>query len=521
MMNTTNRIFSQAFIFAGLLIVFCHPLFAQQRYDGTHTVTVGGTELISLPFAAESFLVARPDVATAMKLTDERKIQISGLAPGSTDLTVVGDGQTNVFKINVVQDVRATYLALTRDLDTVPEVHLSVNGPRVVIRGEVHDIDNWNLLRKVVAVYGTDVLNLATFRPAPEVTRQLHESLRKAGFRLVDQDEEVEPGEVRLRFSGNSLFIRALFLTSSDVEKLKRVVESHRWIQVSKSSENEDEVEGKVRAVIDAEVLPSMLDVEVAFVGLSDTEQEQFGVNLFKAGMLTLNTASLAFQGEINGPSGFVDGGNYTISTGLGGTLNFLSSSGPGRFIRRGHISFRNDEPGWKTFQDGGTIKVRVASENAVGLEDIDYGLILRVRGELADLENVDLDLDVELSSPLLQRNGDYNVVSQNVSTAVQCRLDHTMVISGVDSLSEAIERTGVPVLRDIPVLKYLFSENGKTVENRNVLILVSPRMAVAPRRAEAISLAESNLEAEAKARLPLEYKPEPEAEPVKVEFPE
>jgi len=518
MKDPENILFRLILTFVSLALLG-PSLHGQRQNAETLTVTIGSTELIDLPFAGESFLIAQPDVASAIQLGEGRKIQISGLRAGSTDLTVVGNGQTRVYKINVIEDVKAIYASLLRDLDTVPEVQLETNGPRVVVRGEVHDIDNWNVLQRVLEVYGDDVLSLATFRPAPEVARQLHESLRKAGFTVLEPEQEVEPGQVRLRFSGNSLFIKGVFLMNSDIDRLRRGIGTHRWIEMDRPENRDNQGTGRVRAVLDVEVIPTMLDVEIAFVGVSDTEQDVWGVNLFEAGLLTISTTSLAFQGEIDGPSGWADDASYSIGTDIGGTLNFTTTGGPGRFIRRGHLSFRNDEEGWKSFQDGGTIKVRVASDNAVGLEDIPYGLILKVRGGLANLDSVNLDLDVELSSPLLQRNGDYNLVSQNVETSVQIPLGHTMVVSGVDSLAEAIENSGVPILRDIPVIKYLFSEERRTKEDRNVLILVSPRLAIAPRKADSSSLAESNLEAEARARLPLDYKPEPEADGVSVEI--
>ncbi len=446
------------------------------------TLTLGGTHIVSTPFVIEGFSVARQDILNAVELTGGRSLQVSGIAPGSTDLLVAGSGRTLVYRFSVIEDVKNVLQGLMRDLDSLPELDLSINGPRVVVKGVVNSIDNWKLLQKVLPVYGKQVLNLAVFRPAPEVMQQLQKSLERAGFRVTGPEDDLQPGQVRLRFSGNSLFIDSRFYVDRDVARLQNVIRSHGWLVLSDKPEDDlQEDDPRVRTVLNVELIPTMLEVEVAFIGVSDQEYKQIGVNLAKAGLLAIDATSAAFQGAIGrgrGGSGFT--GGYSISAGLQGSLQFFQSDGPGRFMERAHMTFRNDTPEWKSYQSGGTLKVRVASEQAVGLEDIDYGLIMRVRGGLLDEKSVKMDLDLELSYPL-PVGGDYDLKRNRIDTSVNCPLGHTLVLGGMRGMMDQISKDGVPFLRSVPVLSWLFSEKSSLKSDSHVLILVSPYLAQEP----------------------------------------
>jgi len=129
-------------------------------------------------------------------------------------------------------------------------------------------------------------------------------------------------------------------------------------------------------------------------------------VNLAKDGLLMVDTTAAAFAGTMgrNSSSGFQ--GQYIINSGLKGALNFFAKSGPERTHDVGHLTFRNDAPEWRTLQSGGTLLIRVVSENTAQMQQIDYGLILKVKGGLVGPDNASLDLELELSTPIPKWTG-------------------------------------------------------------------------------------------------------------------
>jgi type II secretory pathway component GspD/PulD (secretin) len=161
----------------------------------------------------------------------------------------------------------------------------------------------------------------------------------------------------------------------------------------------------------------------------------------------------------------------------LRGTLEFLAASGSSRQYNAGHLTFRsNDTPEWRMLKCGGTLKVKVASNETASLEDIDYGLIIKVKGGLQTAQMVNMDMQLELSSPSQNDSGDWDVRGNSLNTAVQCELGKTLILGGMRGLVEGrTSPTGVPFLRSIPGIQWFFSEKEATLRNNQVLILVSP----------------------------------------------
>ena len=158
------------------------------------------------------------------------------------------------------------------------------------------------------------------------------------------------------------------------------------------------------------------------------------------------------------------------------GALKFFAGSGPGRSQNAGHLTFKNDSPEWRLFKSGGTLKVRIATRDAVGLSDINYGLIMKVKGGLLDAQNVAVDLDLSLSYPV-PVGSDYDLKENKVETTINCPLGQTMVLGGMKSLVEQSSNEGVPFLRSVPIVSWFFSEKNKMMQNNKVLILISPQI--------------------------------------------
>ena len=244
-----------------------------------------------------------------------------------------------------------------------------------------------------------------------------------------------------------------------------------------------------------------MIEVDIAFAGVTDEENKQIGVNLAKAGLLMIDSTSAAFQGAIGKNRHGAYGGTYTINSGLQGALKFFAGSGPGRINAAGHMVFKNGSTEWRSYHSGGTLKVRVATNDRVGLDDIDYGLMMKVRGGLQDKTMVALDTKMELSYPV-PIGTDYDVKKNKIETSVLCPIGHTIVMGGMKSLIEQTSNEGVPFLRSIPVIQWLFSEEKSMKQESTILILLSPQIMGAPRASRPVS--EKTIVAEHESLMPV-----------------
>jgi len=470
-----------AFSVCGLLISGRCPAVAADA-EGV-AVTVGKMELVNVPFPVQGFRVADPAVAK-VETMGPQQLRVMGLAAGATDLQVTGEGNVSaLFTITVAENINAVLAAVKRDLDTVPEVDVAINLGRVLIKGEVSNIAHWNYLQKVAALYKGSVENLASFQPTPEVMLSLKSSLEKAGVKVVGAEVEpgaLTPGSVSLKLAGNNIFVSGLVYSQKERDLIQRVIEAQNWIVVKKSGEDKKAgaaaTEGAVYAVIDLNIVPTMIEMDVMFVGVTEEEERQIGVNLAKAGLVSLNSASAAFQGNLDNKSSGLTG-TYSINSGLQGALKFFAGSGPGRFQTAGHMTFKNDSPEWRTYHSGGTLKVRVVTRVVASLQGIDYGLIMKVKGGLMDATTSAVDFNLELSYPL-PIGTDWDLKRDRIETTVNCPLGQTMVLGGMKSLLEQSSHEGVPYLRSVPVLSWIFSEDNTIRGDKKVLILISPQIA-------------------------------------------
>ena len=104
--------------------------------------------------------------------------------------------------------------------------------------------------------------------------------------------------------------------------------------------------------------------------------------------------------------------------------------------------------------------------------------------GQPADpVEFVHLDVTVENSSAQPSASGDIQILKSNVDTQVALLDGEQTVIGGLYSNEETTTRRGIPLLMDIPVLKYFFSYRTRSVVQSELIIVLQARI-VEPLRA-------------------------------------
>ena len=462
--------FMVCFLFLSSLLP---ALYGQALVDTEKVMlSVGSFSSVDLPFEMRTMKVADPKIVKA-EVSNKKQLRLTGLQVGSTDVQVMGEsGLSRIYNVVVTDNIREELNALRRDLDSVPEVDVSVNQDRIVLKGEISKPGNWDLFQRVLASLQKPPLNLVRFRPAPEAVLALRDILEKLGYQIVTDNSALEkPGMLSLKLLGDSLLISGSVFSPAHAERVKSVLAAQTWLSMDKIKGDG----GRIPVVWDVEIEPKLIEVGVVFVEMSSSDYDKLGANLLNAGLGTLDAAVNVFGGRNDGNRPTTR--TYTITSGLRGTLDFLASSGSSRQYNAGHLTFRsNDTPDWRMLKCGGTLKVKVASSDTATLEDIDYGLIIKVKGGLRTAQMTELDLQLELSSPTQNDSGDWDVRGNSLNTAVQCELGKTLVLGGMRSLVEGrTSPTGVPFLRSVPGIQWFFSEQESTLRNTQVLILVSP----------------------------------------------
>ena len=441
-------------------------------------IPVGSLVVEEVPFKIENVSVSSPGLVRVEIISDNgRQFRISGLKTGITDVQLLGGGMSQVYKVTVSDDLREMLNSLKRDLDAVPEVDISMNNGKLVLKGELSSIANQTLKDKVVKSYGRVVLDLTTFRPTPEVMLGLQKNFEKAGFKVVRNAKEAHPGEISITQVGEMLTVNSANQTGS---------------------------QHKVQAYVNVQVLPVMLQIDIIHIALSQNEIQQIGNQISGLdnilwGNLNLDGALSALKmrglpttfGGGNSPGGTVPGtgGAAWMQGGgmLSGALAFLGGNGVTRARRAGFLTFKsNDTPQFRKLHNGGTLymsSVGVPGGTVVTtLTEIQYGLILEVKGGLTGVDTVSIELKQELSYPENSAISGVQVDLKKFSTtnSITCKLGEPIAVGGLkEFIQENTNSDSIPYLRNIPGLKWLIAQEKDTFKDDEILTLICVRKMV------------------------------------------
>jgi hypothetical protein len=372
--------------------------------------------------------------------------------------------------VTVLDTVRKFFDRLRTDLDALPELDLSINQDYVVIKGEVSDIEHWKQLRAVLPLYGDKVQNFATFRPKPESLVNLKKLLTDSGFVIVDETVPKEAGKLGFGFSRDAVTVTGRVYTKDDIAALQQVFSTQEWLAPAGA----DKPDGKIRLIMNVTVEPTMIDVGAVYVGVTGSDSTKIG---------SANTFNIA--GDFSSLVNLIRGGGAThratIGAALNPTVSFMAENGISRFKTAGHLTFISNEGGKDAeFHQGGTVNVRVQGVNSGDLKEITYGLTMRVSGGLIGANKVKLNISLKRDDPPeINAAGDYNQAQSHVDTSIICGLDETVVLAGMKEITEqSTGPNGLPLIRRIPVLSWFVSEKGQSLSDRQLLVLISPRVA-------------------------------------------
>ena len=115
------------------------------------------------------------------------------------------------------------------------------------------------------------------------------------------------------------------------------------------------------------------------------------------------------------------------------------------------------------------------------GITHVDVGLVLTVMPHINDEDTVTINVDLETGKVLNQfslRVGDSEIPAFNrrrVRTELMINDEETAVLSGVIDTSFTDIEDGVPGLRHIPILGYLFKSKKKQQTNKELMAFITP----------------------------------------------
>lgn len=448
------------FIFS-VVTALCAFSSEQERF----TIAVGGIKVIDLPFVMESYRISAKD-KIAVEEVSKKQLRITGKVIGESNLSISGGGMTKSYNISVTGNIGNILKRLRNDLDGVPELDISINQDYIVIRGTVSNPANWELLQKVLPLYKNDVHNFAEFRPSAETVLNLKKMLVEAGFVFCKEGETPEIGQLSLQVSRDAVIISGEMYSQNTIQQINQILATQTWLAVDGKPAKD---KGQIRGIINLSVVETVLQVDIVYVGIASSESKRIGTDKVPTGNMNLGGLYDLIAGKGSGTATF--GGD------MNATVKFLAQNGVSRTYNAGHVSFSNNDPAGGMLHTGGTVSVKVSGIENGSLQDIQYGLKIKVTGGMVSPSRVKLNLDLENTSVITSKDDTFSRSVDSSKQAVLCELDKTIVVAGSRKIGQDTQKSGLPVLRNTPVLKWFVSEDSDSGNETRLLIMACPRL--------------------------------------------
>jgi tetratricopeptide (TPR) repeat protein len=155
-------------------------------------------------------------------------------------------------------------------------------------------------------------------------------------------------------------------------------------------------------------------------------------------------------------------------------------------FLARPHLTTLSGTPA--TFIAGGDTVYKVSGTTSGDIKSYPFGTSLEVTPTLLRTPGGDGGPRVRLvikagrksvltlDSPEVQSTG--NSVYANIAVTSEAVLDlnQTLILTGLSQREQTVSRSGVPGLKSVPIIKYLFSEEKTITKDFSIIILLTPR---------------------------------------------
>jgi len=122
---------------------------------------------------------------------------------------------------------------------------------------------------------------------------------------------------------------------------------------------------------------------------------------------------------------------------------------------------------------------LKYTTEGTVSTEFIDATLKLTVTPHVTADGHVKLDIECAKETPDWSRlvQGQPTVKKSRAKTQVMVKDGEVIVLGGIYEYAKANQTSGVPLLKDMPLLGWLFKSKAKSEERKELLIFISPKI--------------------------------------------
>ena len=286
--------------------------------------------------------------------------------------------------------------------------------------------------------------------------------------------------------------------TEGQVLKLSGSTPDVGTYQQSRESLIKPGADGKPAELIDQATIQTSgtVQVDVKVVEFTRSELQRLGINLageFNGGGFSYSIANPVGSGSSSVANAFgLTLGN--LAGDLTANLNILQADGYAKVLAEPSLIAQSGQDA--SFLAGGEIPIPVPSGNGtIGIEYKKFGVGLSFTPTILSNKTIALRVSPEVSDLDFSRGTSIQgvlvpaILTRRASTTVELGENQSFVIGGLISRNIIANASKVPWLSEIPILGAFFKGNSYSREDKELLIIVTPRF-VKPRAADAPALA-------------------------------
>lgn len=273
--------------------------------------------------------------------------------------------------------------------------------------------------------------------------------------------------------------------TSDDIVKAVKSLLTERGLATSDARSNSiilQEVPTNLPTVLDyiaaLDQPAKQIKISAQLLEVSSNALEELGISWTVSGTYNTNGRSYIQEGGVISRDVVDEAGRYTVTALQKGwtvdaVVEALTSSGKGKIIAHPEITtIENKEA---KIQMGQKVPIKQFDESGnVVIKFEQVGTILVCTPHITAENQILMFLKPERSTYQFDPNG-VIINTNNAETNVIVGNGQTAVIGGLTTQDEVTSETGVPLLKDIPVLGNLFKYTNKKSETRDLVIFVTP----------------------------------------------
>ncbi len=302
--------------------------------------------------------------------------------------------------------------------------------------------------------------------------------------------------------------IRLSYLTAAEAQRLLgRVISGKGDIQINEATNSlvitdfPASIQKVKEVLVSIDVAPAQVLIESKIVDIQDKAYENFGTTytltydpkgstpgLFDR--VTSYDESMSSTTTLAGPSSALSGGQFTLTTTMKdfeatATLDALIQANQARLLASPSIATLNGKEARIII--GEKFPYKEKTQTTTGTTEttrfIDVGTTLKVTPMVSPDGWITMNVHPEVSSVSAALDAGPRITTREADATVRVANGQTIIIGGLINRKDDKIKGGIPFLRAIPVIGFLFSKRSSDFEETELTVFITPYIIKNPRQ--------------------------------------